>query len=285
MDAAKRVPNPQTLKILDLRRKGLMHKEIADFLGCSKDTVKWACRQYGLTKDHSVTENDAEKTVRDLGFDYVGGFTSTKGKVTLMCRECGGIFERYYDAVRNDAHGKRKEKITCPHCYKKTHTKERDRKQAQHERAEREAHIRAQRKAEQLSRQLEKRLAIHVCKNCGAEYCKEVTGYNSNTYCSKRCQQRWHERIKNDNRMHMMLKREHDTDITLERLYQRDGGVCYICGNVCDWSDITEKNGTLIAGKNYPSIDHVKPVSKGGTHTWNNIKLACRHCNSLKGWK
>lgn len=149
--------------------------------------------------------------------------------------------------------------------------------------------MKAQHKAEQLSRkasdELAKRLAIHVCKNCGKEYCTAVTGYNSYLYCSKKCQQRWHDRVKNDHRIDMMLKREHDTDITLEKLFNRDGGVCYICGKLCSWDDISEREGTMIAGDNYPSIDHVKPVSKGGTHTWNNIKLACRKCNTLKGWK
>jgi 5-methylcytosine-specific restriction endonuclease McrA len=32
----------------------------------------------------------------------------------------------------------------------------------------------------------------------------------------------------------------------------------------------------------YGSIDHVLPVSKGGTHTWNNVRLAHRGCNMAK---
>ena len=42
------------------------------------------------------------------------------------------------------------------------------------------------------------------------------------------------------------------------------------------------KSLTFISGNNYPSIDHVIPVSKGGTHTWDNVKLAHRHCNTMK---
>ena len=149
--------------------------------------------------------------------------------------------------------------------------------------------MRAQCKAEQLSRkvneQLARRLAIHVCKNCGQEFCVASTGYDSESYCSKKCQARWHNRLKNDKRIKRMISRDHDTDITLDKLFNRDGGVCYICGQMCDWTDIVEKDGTMIAGDSYPSIDHVKPISKGGTHTWDNLKLACRRCNTAKGWK
>ena len=74
-----------------------------------------------------------------------------------------------------------------------------------------------------------------------------------------------------------------DKDITLEKLYIRDKGICYICNNKCNYDDykITDK-GYFIAGNSYPSIEHIKPLSKGGTHTWNNVRLACRLCNSIK---
>ena len=164
-----------------------------------------------------------------------------------------------------------------------------NKRKTREEERKRDAQIIAQQKAEQLSRKvndvLAKRLASHVCKNCGKEFCIESTGYSSEKYCSKKCQARWHDRIKNDKRMDRLLTREHDTDITLDKLFKRDGGVCYICGCMCDWSDITERDGAKIAGSKYPSIDHVKPVSKGGTHTWGNIRLACRACNTLKGWR
>lgn len=39
---------------------------------------------------------------------------------------------------------------------------------------------------------------------------------------------------------------------------------------------------TFIAGNMYPSIDHVRPLSRGGLHEWGNVKLAHRICNSIK---
>ena len=282
----KRGPRPQTLRILELRRQGYMYKEIMDIVGCCKDTIKDAVRNYGEKKQAHIGESDAREVVNASGFDYVGGFTNTKGTVILRCRECGHEFTRYYDAVRNEVHGKRKEKLTCPACFQKKWKQYREQKNAP---KQRDAQERAERAAENRSRkisdQLTRRLAIHVCKNCGTEFCMEATGYNSEQYCSKKCQSRYFNRAKNEKRIDRLKSRMHDTDITLEKLFKRDGGVCYICGKTCDWSDIVEKDGTMVAGDSYPSIDHVKPVARGGTHTWDNIKLACRICNTLKGWR
>jgi 5-methylcytosine-specific restriction endonuclease McrA len=30
-------------------------------------------------------------------------------------------------------------------------------------------------------------------------------------------------------------------------------------------------------------MDHVKPLSRGGDHTWDNVVSACRRCNHRKG--
>lgn len=39
-------------------------------------------------------------------------------------------------------------------------------------------------------------------------------------------------------------------------------------------------------GPDYPTIDHVIPLSKGGSHTWDNVKVACGECNCVvKGAK
>ena len=90
---------------------------------------------------------------------------------------------------------------------------------------------------------------------------------------------RWAMRIKNDRRVRRMRTRRHDNDITLEMLFKKDNGVCYLCGDVCDWSAVDAEGNAL---NEYPSIDHVRPISKGGTHTWDNVKLAHRGCNTAK---
>lgn len=283
-------PRKKTIKIIELREKGLKQKDIASLVGCSIDHVQSVCRDYKLTKEQKLTESQVAELVSRSGFDYVSGYAGTKKNIVVRCRTCGRTFERQAHIFIESARGTLGHKNECPLCRVDRQRQEKEkREQEQRELKKREAQMKAQQKAEQLSRkvndQLARRLANRVCKNCGTEFCIELTGYDSEFYCSKKCQQRWHDRIKNEKRMDRLKQRPHDTDITLEKLFKRDGGVCYICGGLCDWSDIVEQDGTMVAGDSYPSVDHVKPVSKGGTHTWSNIRLACRACNTLKGWR
>lgn len=66
-----------------------------------------------------------------------------------------------------------------------------------------------------------------------------------------------------------------DKDITLEALYRRDSGVCYLCGEKCDWND----RDLFTVRDKYPTIDHIIPVSRGGLHSWDNVRLAHFKCN------
>lgn len=50
-------------------------------------------------------------------------------------------------------------------------------------------------------------------------------------------------------------------------IYKRDRGICHLCGKT------PEKY----------HFDHVIPISKGGPHTAENIKVACAFCNLSKG--
>lgn len=72
--------------------------------------------------------------------------------------------------------------------------------------------------------------------------------------------------------------KDFDKTITLRALIARDNGVCQICGKQTDDSDIT--NGHI--GRMYPTLDHIIPLSKGGSHTWDNVQLAHMHCNAGK---
>ena len=130
----------------------------------------------------------------------------------------------------------------------------------------------------------EEYLKEKICKQCGEIF----HSYKSNSkYCSEKCIKKHenHEKqIRRDNR----LKENGivDKTITLEKLYKRDNGTCKICGHKCDYTDYyIDENGTYIAGNNYPSIDHIKPISKGGCHTWENVQLAHRICNTIKNDK
>lgn len=118
----------------------------------------------------------------------------------------------------------------------------------------------------------------HPCPVCG-----KIT--DRPKYCSDECRVRANSLINNTRRRIKVQRAMIDNDITLHDLFVRDGGRCHICGGTCDWEDHGYKNNHFVAGKNYPSIDHVVPLIKGGEHSWGNVKLAHFGCNSAKGAK
>lgn len=52
---------------------------------------------------------------------------------------------------------------------------------------------------------------------------------------------------------------------------------CYLCGK----STPKSLRGTY--DNRAPELDHIIPLSKGGTHTMDNVACACRKCNQIKG--
>ena len=52
-------------------------------------------------------------------------------------------------------------------------------------------------------------------------------------------------------------------------VFERDGRICYLCDLAIDRKDF--------------SLDHVIPVSLGGTHTLDNVRSAHKSCNFRKG--
>ena len=137
-----------------------------------------------------------------------------------------------------------------------------------------------QERLEKLEEEREQQLSNLKCVECGSIF--KGTSLHQKI-CSHECrrvrrnkQQRLNKdkRINDDNNI--------DKDISLETLYERDKGICYICGGKCDFNDNYGVNGYFTAGLNYPSIDHIIPLARGGMHAWDNVKLAHHHCNSTK---
>ena len=119
------------------------------------------------------------------------------------------------------------------------------------------------------------------CVECGTPFYNiQPHALTCSPLCSKRRSNRL-QRLYNSNRLN-----EHnivDKDITLQKLFDKYEGICYLCGKECDFDDkvITEEGYTIV-GKTYPSIEHVTPISKGGMHSWDNVNLAHHYCNSIK---
>jgi len=65
--------------------------------------------------------------------------------------------------------------------------------------------------------------------------------------------------------------------IKFDDLLMRDGPLCQICGELMDWK--TGRHCQRV------SLDHIIPISKGGAHTMDNVRLVHLSCNSRKGNK
>jgi len=67
-----------------------------------------------------------------------------------------------------------------------------------------------------------------------------------------------------------------DCTISLVSVYKKYGGVCAICGRKV-------KKSVEFNDPESPVVDHIIPISKDGTHTWDNVQLAHWKCNAIKG--
>lgn len=116
------------------------------------------------------------------------------------------------------------------------------------------------------------------CKYCGRAF----EQHNKSYFCSEECRRKYKnlskQRKKDDRTKQAKKNGNYDKSITLAKVYKRDHGVCYICGKHLILNDDYNRLDA-------PTIEHVVPICRGGTHTWGNVRLACRACNNAKGTK
>lgn len=187
-------------------------------------------------------------------WEYVRCYNRDKGKHIVRCRKCGA--EKQVHSFLHIA--------VCQSC---------DREQKKYEEEQRK---------------------YKSCVVCGARFKPQKS---TALYCSDRCSRkaqraRRKEQEKERNKTYKRLREARavkngkvDYSITLARLIERDNHICQLCGREVNESDYIYVGDVFIAGNDYPSIDHIKPLSKGGVHQWENVQLAHRLCNSLKSNK
>lgn len=211
--------------------------------------------------------------------EYVDGFTSFDAPIRIRCKKCGDVFSRSMVTIR---HGR---KTICLNC-QRMDMEERERLHAEEvaqRRAEAHAQVVLKRERLKLEQKEARRHDCPVCgrsttrrKFCSDECCRKEAGRNPDT-------RRRHNALHDAKRRTLISAQIVDKGITLKRLYERDKGICWICGGVCDWDDKETREECIVTGNSYPSIDHIVELCKGGAHSWENVKLAHRICNS-KRW-
>lgn len=62
----------------------------------------------------------------------------------------------------------------------------------------------------------------------------------------------------------------------------KTGGKCFYCGDELTELDYLDEGGKVVSTHRQWHIDHVKPLSKGGDYSNENLVPACPNCNMKK---
>ena len=125
-----------------------------------------------------------------------------------------------------------------------------------------------------------------MCKECGNVVTTKC-GEMRSEFCCDTCEAVYRRRIEHQTARHKAFSRasrqrreRHLAEafvepVRYETLYDRDQGICQICGMSVPRDKFADNSwgGT---------IDHIVPLSKGGEHSLSNCQLTHRICNSLK---
>lgn len=249
-----------------------------------------------LCKPSEEAGERLKEKLEGCGFDLLSEYKGTKKRIKIRCKVCGEIYERIArNCMRIGA--------ACHNC-KTIKSAEALRKREQERKAQTE-----KKKAEKLAAnplglsayQLEREKVLdvpHVCKVCGKEYTIRSymqsigTSYKRDSgYCSKACREKQKHINERVNRKKARAEGRRyccnhytranrlglpaEEGITKAKLLKRDGPFCALCFLPLQ-TDGDPKSDL------YWSIDHIVPMHKGGGHTWDNVQLAHRLCNSNK---
>lgn len=236
-------------------------------LGAARDNIDEQKREAGkLIFEQHLKEKYGER------FTLVE-YVSRAKPFVLRCNTCGCEFSHVAP--------KKTSNFTCPNCYEKELSERREIQKQKSAEAKKQADaIRSAARAAEYAKD-------KVCKSCGCVFHSES---KNKVYCSATCVRReQHHRKVAADKTKLVARSNHrkrarkydvayDPGVTLKKLIERDNNTCQICGKPCDSSDTSWG----CSGPYYPSIDHIKPMAKGGSHTWDNVQLAHCICNSYK---
>ena len=125
---------------------------------------------------------------------------------------------------------------------------------------------------------------VKPCEECGLE------GLWKQKFCSAKCQKISYKRTdtyafqrrvssrRGDTKRRLRLSTQFIEDVDSLVMAERDNWVCHICSGQIDQSLKYPNRYSL-------SVDHVIPLSKGGTHGYDNCKSSHWICNVLKSDK
>lgn len=107
------------------------------------------------------------------------------------------------------------------------------------------------------------------CRRCGDLF--TIIDQLENRYCSTRC-----ARADGKDRRRARKREAFVENVYRAKVFERDGWRCQICRRKVDRLKAAPHPKA-------PTLDHIIPLAKGGTHEPRNAQLACFTCNSRKG--
>lgn len=115
--------------------------------------------------------------------------------------------------------------------------------------------------------------AVRNCANCESVF--QPSAHDPRiAHCSERCRREinWAKR----NAARRITGNHRPSPVSALRILERDGWKCQFCRVK------TPKRLRGTTHPNAPEVDHILPLSKGGTHVDSNLQCLCRKCNSEK---
>ena len=118
-----------------------------------------------------------------------------------------------------------------------------------------------------------------TCKTCGIVFMRKWTTCPPTTCIECRVDvkraNRKTRKVAHKQLIKEVVTHEEKRFLSLRAIHRRDCGICYICGKLTLFS--VDPNHD-----DYPNRDHVIPLSRGGRHSLDNLRTACRACNLSK---
>ena len=291
-------------------------KETCEKFGITKTKLSEWVKARGISNGRTRSEINAEnaKTAAEknikqreqqiiekalmLGFEYIEGYTRADCYIKVRCQTCGSTLKKSTQCFKDN-------KAVCPVCKKaESENRKAEAKKLKAIRAEKRAEELKTARAEKEKAANKKFDAIYSCKECGKDYTprnymksKGLRLFSNPGFCCVECQKRFSRRkSRNKQKANGTYKKDthrarcrrygcpYDPSVTLNKLIEKKGLFCAICGRIC----IPEDQGwTKYIGPMSPTMDHIIPLAqKGGPgHVWGNVQVAHAMCNSCKSDK
>jgi hypothetical protein len=116
-------------------------------------------------------------------------------------------------------------------------------------------------------------LVTRICVKCNNEF--SIERYLRTKCCSDEC------KGKDSIRKKRIYDEVNNVYLSRNEVLTFEGYKCKNCGCTTD-KKLGYVKGTLVIKPSSPTIDHIIPLSLGGTHTLKNVQLLCYRCNHEK---